>query len=397
MRVNGIAPRRRARVVRASRALSLGAAAALAHGGCASRARAVPRPGTVEIRDYLGDPSRAAAANETLSADPRQLWRTAAGRGSLGPVALGDAVAVVASVDRWVTALDLRTGRPYWRKRAEAPMGVGALVGGGKVYVAELGGGGRVVAMRLRDGKRLWRRAVGAVSSPMVLDGGTIYGVSRDGRAFALRADDGRPRWQRVVGGGSRTGPLVLRGLVALVTVADTLVVLDAASGRVEARRALPGGVAAPLARMDDSTLAVASPGGWMAAVALPSGEVRWRVDTGAPVAGSPAVTRDTLFALTERCTLWAVPVGAPAARDTLALAPLAADDGAPCTTVAAPGLVRGGVVVATVAGTLLYFDRATRRLLWSRRLPGELRHPPGIRNGQLVAAPLLGDVVSFR
>ena len=116
----------------------------------------------------------------------------------------------------------------------------------------------------------------------------------------------------------------------------------------------------------------------------------------GAPVFGAPVVLRDTVYALTNRCTLWSVPTESPARADTLPMPPTPAEAGT-CTTVAAPALVRSGVLVATVSGHLIYVSRATRRVVWTRQTRGELRHPPAIRNGHIVVAPLLGDVVSFR
>ena len=388
MRVNRTAARR---------ALALLVVTVASFGGCSRAARRVPDAAAIDLRQYLGDASRDAGVDESVPADPREVWRTSAGRGTLGAVALGDSVAVIAAVDRWVTALSTRDGRLYWHRRLDGPIGAGALVSDGRVYVGEQSATGHVVALRLRDGKRLWRRTVGGVSSPLLLDGGTIYGVSRRGTAFALRADDGRVRWQRRLGADSRSGPIVLGGRLALVTVSDTLVVLDAASGRVESRYGLPDGVVAPLARIDDTTVAVASPSGSLAAVSLGGGETRWRIATGAPVFGAPVVTNDTVYVLTNRCTLWAVPLAAPNVADTLALPDDGGEGHLPCTTVAAPGLVRGGVLVATVGGALLYVDRGARRTVWSRQLPGELRHPPAVHNGLLVVAPLLGDVVSFR
>lgn len=393
MRVNqsALPPRGRPRAL-LSAALVLLAVAP----GCVSRRREVPAAGAPHVPEYLGDAARSGSADEELSSEPRERWRAQPGRGTLGAVAVGDSVVVVASVDRWASALDARTGHLFWRVRADGPLGAGPAVGDGRVFVAEQGGGGRVLAIRLRDGKKIWRQKVGEVSAPILLDRGTVYGVTRRGIAFALRAEDGRPRWQRMVGSGSRTGPLLVGGRVTLVTVADTLVVLDAVSGRVVSRRGLPAGVLSPLARIDDSTIAVASPVGALMAVRLPRGDVRWRVDVGAPVFGAPVVLRDTVYALTNRCTLWAVPTGRPTRADTLPM-PSAPPEAGACTTVAAPALVRGGVLVATVSGHLIYVSRATRRVVWTRQTRGELRHPPGIRNGHIVVAPLLGDVVSFR
>jgi len=67
------------------------------------------------------------------------------------------------------------------------------------------------------------------------------------------------------------------------------------------------------------------------------------------------------------------------------------------CTAVAPPVLTRDGVLVATLAGELLYYDRTARRRVWSRTVRGELRQPPALRNGQIVIMPSVGDIVSFR
>ena len=106
------------------------------------------------------------------------------------------------------------------------------------------------------------------------------------------------------------------------------------------------------------------------------------------PVYGTPAVARDTVFALTNGCTLWSIPLTAPMSADSASIG---------CVTVAGPSVVRGGVLVATVRGEVILYDRARRAKVWTRQLGAELRQPPVVRNGQFVVAPTMGQVVSFR
>jgi hypothetical protein len=54
-------------------------------------------------------------------------------------------------------------------------------------------------------------------------------------------------------------------------------------------------------------------------------------------------------------------------------------------------------VLVATVGGEVIFYDAAARRRVWTRQVRGPLRQPPVVRRGQIVVAPTLGDVVSFR
>ena len=394
--------------------LALVALAALPALGCTHRSRA-PGPVTAaeEVHDYLGTPSRAAGDQSPLASEPRTLWSFHAGKGPLGAPAVGDRVIAVATVDRWLYVLDATTGAPRWRYHGDAPFAAGPLLGDGQLYAAEEGARGNVLAVSLADGKRRWRVPRGDVTGPIALAGGTLFGVTQQrGVAFALDASTGHARWRRLVG-PSRSGVLVTGGRVALTTLTDSLIVLEAASGRVLHAAALPSPVAAPLARIDDSTVAAASPSGAVMALSLATGRVLWRVATGDPVHGAPAVVGDTVYAMTNGCTLWAMPAvspsGGPPPFDTVTVTPppttVAATAKAPppivgpsrCTTVAGPTIVRDGVLVATVSGEILYFNRAARRPVWARQLRGELRHPPIVRNGQIVVAPLLGDVVSLR
>ena len=347
----------------------------------------MPHAGDNDVRDFLRVASRAPALEETIDSAPEQIWKVAAGRGTLGQVALGERVVAVASVDRWIYLLDARTGKPYWRYRGEAPFATGPLIGYGRVFAATGSQEGRVAAVNLYTGKRRWSTRVGDVSAPLVLADTTVYGATQSGTLFALRSGNGKPRWVRRVA-PIRSSPLVAGDRLAAVTLADTLLVLDRWTGRPLVRAALPAGTASPLALVDDTTAALASPTGGVMLVTLTSGVVRWRQPVPTPIFGAPVVARDTVFALSNDCTLWAIPVAAPASADSAALG---------CVAVAPPVLTRGGVLVATVGGELLYFDRSARRRIWTRTVRGELRQPPSLRHGQIVVAPTVGDVVSFR
>jgi len=379
----------------------VGAAAALAlalgSSACAVTFRDVPREGRNEVPTYLGDESRATTALEVVDSAPEQIWRANAGRGTLGLPAVGERVTAIATVDRWVYAIDTRTGRLFWRWRADGPHGTGPVMGDGRVFAATEGGEGKLTAINLFSGKKRWQARIGDIAAPLTLADGTLYGTSMSGFAFAYRAENGRRLWTRVVG-PSRSGVLVLGTHALVVSVTDTAFVLNRETGSVTARAGLPLTTVAPLARIDDSTAAVGSPSGEVFAVRVPSGDVAWRVRTGDPVFGSPVVVGDTVYALSNRCTLWVIPAANPAAADSV---PIAQADSAAsrCVTVAAPAVVRDGVLVATVGGEVLFYSRKTGKREWTLRARprGELRHPPVVRNGQIIVAPIVGEVVSFR
>ncbi|MDQ6887128.1 MAG: PQQ-binding-like beta-propeller repeat protein [Gemmatimonadota bacterium] len=337
--------------------------------------------------EYLESPARSPSADEQLAPDPEVVWRADVGRGTVGEPAMGERVTVVTSADRFVYAIDTRTGGLFWRHHSDASFGVGPVIGEEAVFAATEGVDGKVEALALRDGKRIWQIAVGDVGAPLVLRDSILYVATQDGAALAVTTR-GKVLWHRRVG-STRSGPLVTRTLVAIATLGDSLIVLERSSGLRQSHSALPVTTAAPLALANDSTAVLASPSGALLGLALPSGLVRWRIDTSEPIPGVPVIARDTLFALGGSCTLWIVPLARPTAVDSTAIPG--------CGTSAGPAVLRDGVLVATVRGEITFFDRTTRKRLWTRALGSELRHPPVVHNRQIVAAPIIGRLVSFR
>jgi hypothetical protein len=354
---------------------------------CAVTFRDVPRSGVNEVHEYLGSAMRAPAELEHLDSIPQLAWTAVVGRGVTGAPAVGERVTAIASVDRWVYAIDTRSGELFWRFRGSDAFGVGPVMGGGAVYVATETGDGVITSIDLHTGKRRWQSRVGTVAAPMVLRDTILYAATRGGVLLALNTRDGRTEWSRVAA-QSRAGPLVTRSFVAVPGLIDSLFVFEAGTGRPIARVSIPTAVIAPLAMISDSLIVASSPEGAVFALELPSGEVRWRVDTRESIPGGPVVHGDTVFAITNGCAFWQIPVGAPGDAHSRSLG---------CRTRTGPAILRDGVLVATVAGDLQFHDRSGRSRHWSLSIGGELLHPPIVQRGQIVIVPVLGDVMSFR
>jgi outer membrane protein assembly factor BamB len=355
---------------------------------CASAARDVPRDLPVDAREYLLTPTRAPSAGETIDGEPRLVWRATVGRGVSSLPTMSSRVTLVTSTDRWVYAIDTRSGATFWRRRGDGAYSTAAVVAGGRVFVASEGTGGRVTAMRLTDGGRIWQTTVGDVSAPLALRDSVVYGVTDEGDTFALGAAHGQVLWKRATG-PSRGGPLLTQRHLVLATLRDSLIVLDRQSGTIMGAFRLRAPTAAPMALLDDTTAVIASPEGSIDAVDIATGRVRWSVRTGEPIPGSPAVAGDTVFALGGSCTLIRVAHHAPAVprRDSLPN----------CVTVGTPLVLRDGVLVATVAGEVRYISRATGALMWTRRTGGTIRHPPVVLDRQIVLATLGGEIFGLR
>ena len=354
---------------------------------CATHFSDVPPAPGMEVLTYLGTPTRAPAADITIDTAPEPAWTSTEIRGTVGVPAVAGPVVLISTVDRWIYALNASTGEPYWRHRAPGTMSTGPLIANGTVLAATQGREGTVVALDLRTGKRRWEAEVGDVSSPLVVAGGNVYGATQTGAVFAFAIQNGARLW--LVGGiPTRSGPMIIGEHLVIATLRDSLIVLRPSTGRLVSRTRLPATTIAPLALVDDSTVALSSPAGEVLALAVPSGDVRWRVPAPSPIFGAPVSARDTVFALSNDGVLLAIPVRDPGG---LVQTPIGG------LSVATPLILRHGVLVAMVDGDVIYFDRVTGRRVWMRRAGGELRHPPIVANGRIVVAPLLGDVTSFR
>jgi outer membrane protein assembly factor BamB len=354
---------------------------------CAHASRAVPTEIAVSVRSYLESPTRSPSVDESLAELPREVWRTQVGRGVLGLPAITSRVTLVTTTDRWIYALDTRTGAAYWRRRGDGSFTTGPLAHDGRVFVASEGTGGRVSALRLSDGDRIWQTTVGNVAAPLTLSANTLHGVADDGNAFALEASSGRVLWRRNVG-PTRSGPMVIGHHVAIATLRDSLFVLDARTGHLAAAVPSPS-TAGPLAAVGDSIIIVASPERSLAAFHVRDARRLWIATTPRAVVAAPVVVGDTIFAIEDDCSLlrYLVRTGSLSRRDEIP----------DCVAAAAPLVLRDGVLVATVMGDIVFLSRNGGRTLWRIPISGAMRHPPVVRDRQLIGATERGAIFGYR
>jgi outer membrane protein assembly factor BamB len=142
------------------------------------------------------------------AADGHQLWshnglpETADILGSPAPAVAGDTI-VVAYSSGEIFALRLENGRPEWTDNLATAQPVGALssladirgrpvIDRGRVFAVSHSG--RMVAIDLRTGDRVWEQDIGGTEGPWVA-GDYIYVLSNDVSLLCLTWKDGRVRW----------------------------------------------------------------------------------------------------------------------------------------------------------------------------------------------------------
>ena len=337
---------------------------------------------------YLGSARHDAAAGESLNPDPRPLWHTSIGRAARGSPALGESILAVGTVDRTVVLVDRASGEVLWRQRVDGTIRAGPLLDVDRLYVAtESQPDGRVYAIRLRDGKPIWRTRVGSVVAPLAYDGEALYAGTEGGAVVRVEPEGGRVAWRRALSGAIRAGPVATPQGLAVITTADTLYLLDRTTGQVRARVATPGAVLATPAS-DGRRLYFGTTDGRVLAVDLPQLTVRWERPAGDAVYGAPALVHDTLYVLTRDGHLWLIPVDEPAAATSHALGIVA---------VAGPTPIVPGVLVGSVSGEILLVDRANGSILWRAQVAGPIEEPPLVQGRQLVVVAGRGDIQAYR
>lgn len=337
---------------------------------------------------YLGTPRHDAAATETLNQDPRPLWRIAIGRGVRGSPALGESVMAVGTADRNLALIDRANGEVLWRQRVEGAIRAGPLLDEDRLYAAtEDQPDGRVYAVRLRDGKELWRTRLGSVAAPLAFDGEALYAATETGTVARLDPETGKVAWRRAVAGAVRAGPVVTPAGVVVATTSDTVFLLDRPTGTIAVRRAVPGTILGTPAT-DGQRLYAGTMSGVVLAISLPDLAIEWQHEAGDAVYGAPALVGDTLYVLARHGRLWMIPVRAPAQATSHALNIVATAGPTPLVT---------GVLVGSVSGEMLLIDRVTGTILWRAEVAAPIEEPPLVRDRQVVVVGGRGNIHAYR
>ncbi len=337
---------------------------------------------------YLGNQRHDAGAHETLNPDPRPLWHVGMGRGVRGSPALGETVVAVGTADRTLVLVDRASGEVLWRSRLDGSARAGPLLDEDRLYIAtESQPQGRVYAVRLRDGRRIWRTPAGSVTAPLAFDGEAIYAATEDGLVLRLEPEHGNVQWRRPLSGAVRAGPVVTSHGLVVATTSDTLYLLDRQTGAARSQLPLPGAVLATPAT-DGRRVYVGTTDGRIVAVDLASWSVTWDRAAGDAVYGAPALVADTLFVLARDGRLWMIPVDTPDAATSQTLDIVA---------TAGPTPLASGVLVGSVSGEVLLVDPRTGAIRWRAQVAGPIEEPPLVRDRQVVVIAGKGNIHTYR
>jgi outer membrane protein assembly factor BamB len=220
--------------------------------------------------------------------DGKTLWEaiaTVEPAGLLGaaPPAIALGTAVVGFSSGELTAYRVENGRTVWQDvlaRTGTTTALAALsdidappvIENGRVFA--IGHGGRMVALDLSTGQRVWERNLAGMAMPWVA-GDFIYAVTIDSELVCVTRADGRVRWvaqlERYGDPDDRKdpiaweGPILASGRLVLVNSEGQLVSVSPLDGTVQSTTDIGEAVYVPMA-VADNTLYILSEDGRLSA-----------------------------------------------------------------------------------------------------------------------------------
>ncbi len=183
--------------------------------------------------------------------------------------------------------------------------------------------GGRLHAVRLRDGSPAWQVDTGApIHGAALLAPETVTVLNDAGRLVQLDRATGRERWSQTIGGGAVArhlpaatefsydfaGPQpALADATLYVPTADgTVVAIDSATGTLRWRAEI-GGLLRQSVLVAGPCLVVASWSGRIAALSRADGAVVWTLETGAPATADPVRYGDQVLVSSRNSKLYSL------------------------------------------------------------------------------------------
>lgn len=357
-------------------------------GACMPTTRTGPARQEWPWNAYLGSQRHDAAALETLNPDPRPLWHVAVGRAVRGSPAVAEGIVAVGTADRNVALVDRANGDVLWRSRVDGTIRAGPLLDGDRLYIGSEGElDGRVYALRLRDGKILWRARTGSIVAPLAFDGEAVFAATEGGVVLRIEPERGHIQWRAQLEGAVRAAPVVTPQGLVVATTSDMLYLIDRGTGTVRDHLELPGTVVGTPAT-DGERLYLATMNGLIVAIDLATWMTAWDRTAGDAVYGAPALVGDTLYVLARDGRLWLIPVNAPdsATSQTLGI-----------VSTAGPTPLASGVLVGSVSGEIVLADPRTGSVLWRAQIAGPIEEPPLVYERQVVVIGGRGNIHTYR
>ena len=256
----------------------------------------------------------------------QEIWRKDVKLPLRGAPSVADNRVFVVTQDNQLSALSTETGDILWDAvgTVEATALLGASPPAVSADTAVVGfSSGELTAIRVENGRVVWQDALARtgrtaamaaltdIDAPVVIDGGRVFAVGHGGRIAALELSTGQRLWERTLAGVSQ--PWVAGDFVFVVTLDGELVALTRSEGKVRWVTQLPkfrkmksrkGPIYWVGPVLAGDRLFLASSQGRVVAVSPYTGEVIQEFKHKDATYLSPVVANDMFFILSDDGTL---------------------------------------------------------------------------------------------
>ena len=269
---------------------------------------ALEAAGATPESQFRFDSSHTGVAGEATIAPSGLAWRAALGGRVRGTPAVADGLAFVGGEGGRLAAVRLKDGSTAWSAETGTDLSSSPAVAGG--LVALLGRDGTLRAFDVATGAVRWTRALGRdlaggrdprawdlwVSSPCVR-GETLFVGGGDGGIHALSLRTGEPLWRFETAGRVRSTPAVFGGRAFVGSFDGNVYALDASTGALLWKHDTGAPVQSSPA-VDGGLVFFGSRAATVTALDAATGAPRWKAEhpNGSWVLGSPAVAGGRVF-----------------------------------------------------------------------------------------------------
>jgi len=190
-------------------------------------------------------------------------------------------------------ALNLKNGKPIWRKKlrdvSSSPITVE-----GELFVGTRRG--LLFGLKNLNGEELWQFKAGDfIYSAMACSGETLYFGSGDGKIYSLDMKTGKPFWGYKTEGSIYASPCITDKALFLGSADGFFYAIDRFSGELLWKYKTEGSIHSS-ASQDNGAIFFGSNDGYLYALSFEKGELLWRFKTDGPIQSTPLVIRDKVF-----------------------------------------------------------------------------------------------------
>jgi len=190
-------------------------------------------------------------------------------------------------------ALNLKNGKPIWRKKLRDVCSSPITVNGG-LFVGNRRG--VLFALKNLNGEELWQFKAGDfIYSTAAYSGETLYFGSGDSKIYSLDMKTGKPFWSYKTEGSIYASPCITDKALFLGSADGFFYAIDRFSGELLWKYKTEGRIHSS-ASQDKGAIFFGSNDGYLYALSFEKGELLWRFKTDGPIQSSPLVIGERVF-----------------------------------------------------------------------------------------------------